>query len=537
MPENTVAIVGSGIVGTTIAHLLTKKGHNVTIFEKGPEYPYPHAIQFSEKILFNYNNPVYQIPEDLKNLTLSGDYQYNLNHERDMLVGGSATRWTAYTIRMNPKDLKTKSIYGYGVDWPLTYSDIEQYYCKAETLLGVSGTDADNPFAPWRSKPYPLPPFNLSYDDVLLAKRLRDHGIVLHTTPQARTRVSYGDRAACVNFGTCIVCPIGARYSPNYHLQLAMETGLCKIHTSTSIRRIVVDRSGQARAIVYQHNDSSTESEQSARVIIVAGGAIESARLLLLSANDLHRDGIGNDGGHVGKHLLFHSMWIGLLNYKDYLYPGRFGGITAGSNQFLDPPKRGKYGGVKVEFPSNQVNPVHLGSSFKVWKILNQQMETHQTYQTGSQIIEKMKPMRHLRQIKFHGESVPSPRKYVVLSEKRDRFGDQFAHINYDSVEFDHETYQFVREIFNKFVVATGADKAELMDNNKYISGWHHMGTCRMGYDIGDSVTDQFGRVHGCSNLFVVGGSNFPNSGTVNPTLTMVALAIRTAEYISDQIL
>ena len=522
MTESTVAIIGSGIVGATIAYHLTQKGYDVDVFEKGPEYPYPHTAQFGERILYMYDNPVYHLPKDLKDLTRSGNYAFNPNDERVMVVGGSATHWEAITLRMTPNDFKTRSLYGHGEDWPFTYDDLEPYYCKAESLLGVSGTDADNPFAPPRSRPYPLPPFELSYDDVILAGKLREYGIILHTTPQARTRAPYEDRAGCVNFGTCFVCPIGARYSPNYHLLRAVETGLCKVHANTSVRRIVVDRSGLARALLYQPNDTVKEREHGAKVIIVAAGAIESARLLLLSGEGRHPDGLGNDGGHVGKNLTFHHLWQGRMHYKDPLYPGRFGGWTGQNHQFLDSPKRGKHGGIKVEFSSRVANPE------------NKAVE----WGKGLEIVEDLKPIRHWRPITLHAESISSSQKYVMLSEKRDRFGDPYAHVHYQSADFDYETYRFAREIFDRFVVATDADDAEFSSANSFNSGAHHMGTCRMGYNLRDSVVDQFGKVHGTSRLFVIGGSSFVGtSGAVNPTLTIVALAIRTADYIIDLVL
>ncbi len=273
MSQSTVAIVGSGIVGTTMAYLFTNKGYDVDIFEKGPEYPYPHLPQFREQILYQYKNPAYRLPSDLQNLTLSGDYPGDIDAwERAMLVGGSAAHWGAVTIRMTPHDFKTQSRYGYGADWPMTYEELEPYYCDAEQFLGVSGTDADNPFAPRRSRPYPLPPFGLSYDDRVLAGRLRTHGIVLHTAPQARTRLPYDQRPGCQNFGTCEVCPIGVRYSPNHHLARAVATGRCRVHTNTSVRRVVLDKAGRVRVLVYQANDAATEQEHAAKVIIIAAG-------------------------------------------------------------------------------------------------------------------------------------------------------------------------------------------------------------------------------------------------------------------------
>jgi glucose dehydrogenase len=526
MTESTVAIVGSGIVGTTMAYHLAHKGFDVEIFEKGPEYPYPHGRQFREKILYLYDNPSYSLPKDLQNLTLSGDYRPDLNSERVMVVGGSATVWQAITLRMLPQDFKTRTLYGYGEDWPLAYDDLEPYYGKAETLLGVSGTDADNPFAPRRSSPYPLPQFDLSYDDAIFAERLRQHGIVLHTTPQARTRTAYEERPGCMNFGTCRVCPIGARYSPNYHLQRAIETGRCKVHTNTSVRRLVVDRAGQARALVYQANDDATEREHGAKVIIVAAGTLESARLLFLSASERHPDGLGNDGGHVGQHLTLHHLWSGQLHYKNDLQPGRFGGWTGQSHQFLDPPNRGKHGGVVIEFSSQLLSNYVLFSA-----------DIPEQWRTGSEVVEFLNAQRHWRVMVVKAESTPGPQKYVTRSTQRDRFGDPYVHVHYETTALDYETYRFGRELFDRFMAATGADEGKFASTEYFTSGHHHMGTCRMGHGVGDSVVDQFGKVHGTHNLFVVGGSNFVSSSSVNPTLTMVALAIRTTEYIVDQLL
>lgn len=522
MSKSTVAIVGSGIAATAIAYTLARRGYDVTLFEKGPEYPYPHDVQFRKRIKHLYHDPAYELPSDLKGLTLSGDYQNDVNLERGMVVGGSATHWAAITLRMNPQDFRTRSLYGFGEDWPLTYDALEPYYCRAESLLGVSGTDADNPFAAPRSRPYPLPPFELSYDDILFARRLRKHGIRLHTTPQARTRTPYDKRPACANYGTCWVCPIGARYSPNHHLLRAKETGLCKVLPNMSVRRIVVDKSGKARTIVYQPNDSVSEKEHAAKLIIVAAGAIESARLLLLSADERHPNGLGNEGGHVGQHLAFHHLWQGTIAYKEKLYAGRIGPMTGQCHQFRDPPKRGKHGGIKVEFSS------HYPGYF----------EPVEQPMTGKEIVESLRQIPYARGIILHAESVTTLKKYVSLSDERDRFGDPLAHVQYQSADFDSATHQFASELFERFARATNGEAGSFTAADQYDSGAHHMGTCRMGRNAGDSVVDSFGRVHGSPNLFVVGASSFVGcSGAVNPTLTLVALALRTADYITAQIL
>lgn len=522
MSESTVAIVGSGVAATAIAFHLTQRGHDVVIFEKGPDYPYPHAAQFHERINYLYHNPAWELPVDLKHVTLAGDYSQDFESERGMVVGGSATHWSAMTPRMIPSDFRTRTLYGFGDDWPISYDELEPYYCSAEAFLGVSGTDADNPFAPPRSRPFPLPPFELGYEDRILAERLRKQGIILHTTPQARTRHAYDGRPGCQNFGACAVCPIGARFSPNHLLARAQATGLCRVMANVSVRRITLDAAGQARAIVYQPNDAIAEREHAAKMIIVAAGAIESARLLLLSADSRHPDGIGNGAGHVGRHLTFHHIWRGAIQYNERFYPGRVGAVTGQSHQYRRPPTRGTHGGIKVEFSAS---PVYFDDPTRPRK-------------SGADVLDDMKLQPYRRFIGLHAESVTSERKYVTLSRECDRFGDPFAHVQYESNGFDHESHRYARDIFLKFAQATGGEPAVMDEFHEYHSGAHHMGTCRMGQDASDSVVDTFGRVHGIPNLLVAGSSIFVGtSGAANPTLTLVALALRTADYISRELL
>jgi glucose dehydrogenase len=521
MTSPTVAIVGSGIVGAAIAHTLSRRGYRVDLFEKGPEYPYPHAKQFSERIQFMYENPIYEASKDIDAVTISGDYVWHADRERHLVVGGSGTQWSAITLRMRPDDFRTRSRYGYGEDWPLTYEDLEPYYCKAEAHLGVSGTDADNPFAPRRSRAFPLPPFELSYHDRLLAETLRARGIHLHTTPQARTRLPYQERAGCQNFGVCKFCPIGARYSPAYHLLDAVKTGRCELHHDVSVRRLVMDKSGRGRAVVYQRHDGSKEREHPADVIVVAAGTLESIRLLLLSTDGSGPE-IGSARDHVGRHFTFHHLWAGGCHYRSPVYPNRFGGFAAQSHQFLDHPSRGKRGALKIEVGSQ--TPFHQGRVTK--------------WGSRADIMAQLRPRLHWRRIVLTAESQTSPEKYVELSEKQDRFGDPFAHIHYAPSGFDHENLRFAAEVFDLLAEASGSDEKIFgQDASLLYSGGHHMGGCRMGRDIRDSVVDQYGRLHGSSNVFMTGGSTFVGtSGAINPTLTMVALALRTAEFIGDQL-
>lgn len=530
-----VAVVGSGVVGTAVALALARRGIRVELFERGPAYPYPHRPQFEERVVRRSPAPLYRDPPGLTGVTQSGDYPVPVDAELDAVEGGSAVRWEAITLRQPPSDFATLTRFGFGADWPLSYDELEPWYGRAERLLGVSGTDSDNPFAPPRSTPFPLPPFKLSWDDRLLRDRLAGAGLHLHTTPQARTRAPFDERPACVNFGACSVCPIGARYSPIHHLRRAVETGLVRVHLETAVRRVLFDRSGRARGLGVQparpERGGGGEREVAASAVVVAGGAVESARLLLLSAGGPYPDGPGNRGGHLGRNLVFHSLWIGRLRFRRPLYPGRFGGWTGQSQQFQDPPDRGRHGGVKVELASRRAFATH--EPVPVWEPPIRALDGAAS---ADDLVRELRPALHWRPVVFHAEARPGPSKCLTLSGTRDRFGDPLAHVHYELDDFDRETYRFCRRLLERYRTGAGAEEAELAPPERFYSGFHHLGTCRMSRSAAEGVVDPACRVHGAPGLYAVGGAVFAGSGTVNPTLTMVALALRAAEAVAESL-
>jgi choline dehydrogenase-like flavoprotein len=298
-----------------------------------------------------------------------------------------------------------------------------------------------------------------------------------------------------------------------------METGRCTLRSNVSVRRIVSEPSGRARAVIYQRNDSKKEEEQAAEIIVVAAGAIESARLLLRSTSSQAPNGLGNAAGHLGQHFSLHHLWSGSLRFRERLYPGRIGAFTGQSHQFLDGPGRGQHGSIKLELSSSTSRG--LGGQW--------------SWTTGAEIVEALQTRPNWRLVVMHAESPPSSEKYVTLSEKRDRFGDPLAHVHYQSSEFDYATHRHASELFQTIAEASGAESWQFPRVDDFHSGHHHMGTCRMGHGSRDSVVDRFGRLHGASGLFVVGASTFVGPSGVNPTLTIVALAMRTADYIIAQ--
>jgi choline dehydrogenase-like flavoprotein len=516
--EPKIAIIGSGIAGAALAWRLVRQGHSVVIFEKGPAYPYPHQPQFHalHELLLPIEGE-FDPPRDIKAHTFTGTWKKNLEFERFMRAGGACTVWEALSPRMRPADFQRRTLLGFGDDWPLRYEDLEEYFCQAEELLGVAGTDEDNPFAPPRSKPYPLPPFELSWDDQQMAGQLAQAGIILHSTPQARTRLEYEGRSQCVNLKTCKLCPIGARYSPNHHLQLAAATGRCEIRVETSIRRLIRDSSGRIASLIVRPNDASRDEELAVDWIVLAAGTMESTRLLLLSADSRSPNGLGNEGGHLGKHLTFHHIWHGEHRFDEPLWPGRVGPWTGQCDQFLDPPSGLGYGGMKVEYSSRTAG---RGSFRKEWR-------------SADDVLASLRGQPFIRHIALHAESCAGPEKRISLSEAKDRFGDPLPHVHYELTDFDLATFEAARALSRRFATAVGAEERFNEDPNLFRTAFHQMGSCRMGESPADSVVDTFGRVHGIDNLFLAGSTIFRGtSGAVNPTLTIVALALRTADQL-----
>jgi len=524
MTRGRVVIVGSGMMGATLAYELTRAGCDVTVLEKGPDYPYPHEGPFRASVMYDVDERAWSLPRDLLTMKMTGSYgrARDLSRETVMRVGGSGTAWTGLATRMTANDFRTRTAYGFGDDWPIDYDLLEPWMCRAETQVGVSGTDDDNPWAPPRSCAYPMPPFEMTADDAWLAGRLAADGIHVHTTPQARTRLDFGDRPACMNVGECQVCPNGARYSSTHHLKLALATGRCRLLTRVTVRRVITDATGHATGVVYRDNDGHVDREHSADRVIVATAAFESARLLLLSRTARRPDGLGNTGGHVGRHLSFHHIWNGHLHYRERLHAGKVGFWTAQSDQFCDPPRHGEHGGIKIELPS------------RPW--LGHVKEAGEAA-TLEDAMARFAPVAHCRQIGMHAESVPTEDKYVALATETDRFGDPLAHVHYDSGEFDRRTHTFAVQLVERIAHASGATDFEFPGLDGFGTFAHYMGSCRMGTGERDSVVDSFGAVHDTPGLYVIGLSNFVGSGgAVNPTLTGIALALRSADSIAARL-
>lgn len=518
-----VCIIGAGLVGGLMAYELARRGLKVVVLEAGPRYNLQDRHAYMMDIVSG-RIPGWPFASNLPERDIyanAGEVEYPLNHLRVKAIGGSTLQWGAQIWRFLESDFRLKSLYGIADDWPIGYDELEPYYAKSERALGVAGV-VDNPFMSWRSSDYPMPEFPFSPADKLFRDACQKLGILVHTIPWARNSGPGKDRSVCVAFSTCAsfrICPIAAQYTSENHLDLATATGNSAVVANANVVRLITDRQKRITSAVYMNHDKK-ESEQKARVFVLAAHTVETARLLLLSESSQFPHGLANGSGMVGKNFMERPAVAVSGILKQSVFPHRIGFPTAGSLQFCDPKNRHEIGGMKMAFHTlGAPMPYKIARESGNWgKALADEVE--QSF--GHQIMAEAAI-----------EQLPDPGNTVTLDPKlRDCFGNPAPRITYSFGAYEKRTLEAGAKLSRNILAAVGAEEAE--DSEDHGFAGHPMGTCRMGNDPATSVVDRNLQAHEVSNLYIVGGSVFVTGGSLQPSLTMAALAIRAAEHIAE---
>ena len=245
-PGHDVAIVGSGVAGALVASTLVKAGLRVLILEAGPETDRAAAVKRYRQGAYPYESPEWapQPAGGDPNAYYVNDGLVQFTSDYERRVGGTTWHWLGNCPRLLPSDFQMRTRFGVGVDWPLTYDELEPWYVRAEHELGIAGDSEADSGSP-RSAPFPMPPLPLSSGDLLFRDAAARLGYEVIATPQARTSVEgYQGRAACCSNGTCIpICPIQAKYDATYHVFQAVASG-AELRPNATVHRIDVDADG-----------------------------------------------------------------------------------------------------------------------------------------------------------------------------------------------------------------------------------------------------------------------------------------------------
>ena len=509
--DSVVVIIGSGAGGGTLANELCQKGIPVVLLEAGERQ--------SQATFINDEWPSFSQLSWTDKRTTSGTWRVakdfpNLPAWICKTVGGTTTHWAGASLRIQEHEFRARQTYGQIkdadlLDWPLTLAELEPYYARAEDKMGVTRTN-DIPGLPGNNN------FKVLYNGAqkLGYTECSTGHMAINSRPRA-------GRASCQQLGFCFQgCKMGAKWSTLYtEIPAAEATGKLELRPSAQAIRIEHDDKGRANAVVYADAKGDLQ-RQKARIVAIAGNAIETPRLLLNSSSSLFPHGLGNGAGMVGKHYMRHTTGSVFAEFSEPVHFYR-GTIMAGivSDEVKFKPDRGFVGGYEMETIS--LGPSFLGAFFNpgAW---------------GRDFTRVMDQYTHLAGMWIVGEDMPRASNCITLNhEVKDQFGMPVANVHYD----DHPNDLAMREHgFTQgqaLYEAVGALKTHRVP--PYPST-HNLGTCRMSSKAQDGVCNAYGQSHEVPNLFISDGSQFTTSAAENPTLTIVTLAIRQADYIAEQV-
>ncbi|MFQ5744011.1 MAG: GMC oxidoreductase [Acidobacteriota bacterium] len=520
--ESDVCIIGGGISAAMVAEKLAEERRaRIVVVEAGDRiFNLEERFAHRQRYLDYGENPW---PNDhIRDQTAYGI------QSRSMTVGGMALHWGGTCPRFTPEDFRLESLYGIGDDWPIDYDDIEPFYQEAEERIGVAGKQGP-PELDVRTKPYPMPPVPLGYNQLRLREWAEKSGIPFWINPVAKNSIPYNGRSVCSRCDTCSICPTGAKYSPDFSFQRLLEQKRIELLTRTLVRRLVLeapsDRIDHAEALDRDAPDEPVELR--AKLFVLAAGYAWSPHLLLLSANDRFPDGLANRSGLVGRYMTGHASVTALVEVPMKLYPGVYEQHSLISKRFQRPGQLDRY--VRHDLR------VWESTAGRLPRLRNDAGELL----FGDALMEdwRRRCETGTARMRAYYDVLPAPDSTLTLDPRiRNDWGDPMPRIemrnSQQSVALRDYTVERIRGLFEKIVGAGGGKILSFGGGDIHD---HPGGGCRCGNDPGSSVVDAWGRSHDHENLFVVGAPTLVTGGCANGTLTFSALSLRAASHIGEE--
>lgn len=506
-----VVIIGSGAGGGTLAYELTTQGIECVVLEAGP---YLRNEDYMNLEWEAFNQMAWLDPR-----TTSGSWRIatdfpNLPTWIVKAVGGTTTHWSGATPRFKPHEFKARSTYGRIdganlLDWPLSYEDLEPYYTRAEDAIGSTHRGGR-----------PALPANNNYK--VLAAGAEKLGMKHYATgPYGTNAEPYDGRPASIQDGFNFQ---GDKNKSKWSTMVreiprALQTGKLDLRPECHVAEISHGADGRVDAVLYLDAEGNLQ-RQAASVVCVAGNSIETPRLLLLSSSAMYPDGLANSSGQVGRNYMRHLTGSVYAHFDKpvRMYRGEtMAGLVA--DQSVHNPARGFSGGYYIEtislgpaFLASFLDPGSWGPDFTGFL-------DHYENMAGCWLV---------------GEDMPQQSNAVTLNATvADQHGLPVAHVHYDDHANDVAMREHAYSTAQKLYEAVGAVGTH---RTPPYPSTHNLGTCRMSERPEDGVVDTWGRAHDVPNLFISDGSVFTTGAAANPTLTIVALAMRQAQYLAHEL-
>ena len=530
-----VVIVGAGVAGSLLAYKLAGAGVKVLLLEAGPRIDRAESVaRFQASARKGPNSPFVASPiaphPDTEDMGA-----YYLNEGPDCFmgiylrgVGGTTWHMGGTASRYRPSDLRMRSLFGVGVDWPISYEDLAPFYEEAERETGVSGDPSFDEGAPRRA-PFPMPPVPASYLDKKVSEVLPALGLSLKVFPQFRNTVNnYGGRPQCCGNASCIpICPIGAKWDASVHALKAEELG-ARLEVNAVVTKVEIEADGSVSGLRFLRPDRS-EGEAKGKFFVVAAHAIETPKLLLMSLSERSPHGVANSSGMVGRNLMgqIDQVTKGLTQDPIYPYRGPIG--TSGIVEYRDGPFRATQAAVGTSLSNagwaRAIHPLEYAEQEAAKGFWGGELRRRVAYQAARELV-----------IGSTAEMLPEESNCIVPDfERRDDAGVPRPRIHF---KIDDYAKRGLAAAVNRHERIFAALRAtETKTSGMEASSATILGTARMGPNAKTSVVNSELRSHDHCNLFIVGGANFPTSGVLTPTLTVAALALRAAQTIKKSLL
>jgi len=557
-PEvHEVVVIGSGAGGGTAVKVLTDRGINVTLLEAGPmlnpakdfkEHVWPYQVDHrgagaaaemyfgrQQWGYFSAPNGYWDVPGEP--YTVAPDNKWHWFRSR--ILGGRTNHYGRISLRFSDYDFKAYSFDGLGLDWPVTYEEMSPWYDKAEEFIGVTGTKEGLRTAPDGKF---LPPISPRVHEILVQKSCAKLGIPCIPSRMAMLTKSVHGRAACHYCGQCgRGCQTASAFSSSQAMIFpAMKTGKLNVITGAMARELLTDSDGKVTAVSYVDKATRTEKQIRCRAVVVAASACESARLLLNSKSSRFPNGLGNGSGQVGRNLT-----------------DTVGFSLSGSVPALEGLPRHNcdgIGGMHVYVPwweldkKNKEFPrgyhIEIGGGFGMPELGNFRgvASSHEGY--GKPLKDEVR-----RQYGAHvglsgrGDMIPNAQTYCEIDpDQVDAYGIPVLKFHFQWSDYEIKQAHHMRQTFTNIIEAMGGKVTGLRNPAREGSGIstggsiiHEAGAVVMGNDPKTSVLNQFCQAHEVKNLFVADAAPFCGNPDKNVTLTIVAMAWRTSEYLAEE--
>ena len=547
-----VCIVGSGAGGGMSAYALTQAGANVVMIEAGPLW---YSTENSQMLVWSYQSPrrgastkereFGEFDAGIGGFSLEGEPYTKapgtrFDWFRTRMLGGRTNHWGRISLRFGPYDFRRKSLDGLGDDWPITYEDVKPYYDKVDKLIGLFGSKENLPNEP--DGIFLPPPKPRCYE--LLVKQAADK-LNVTCIPSRLSIITrpLNNRPACHYCGQCYRgCLTNSNFSsPAVLIKPALATGKLTILANAMAREVTIDAKGLATGVRYIDKATGEDRYIQARIVVLAASALESARLLLNSKSSLFPNGLANSSGVVGKYItdttgsdlggFIPRLADGIPHNEDGV-----GGMHLYMPWWLD--------NKKLDFPR--------GYHIEVWG--GRGMPSYgfgggiQNYPGGGGYGKSLKDLyrsTYGAMVGFsgRGEMIPNDDSYCEIDpDTVDRWGIPVLRFHWKWSDHEIKQVKHMQDTFEALILQMGGTllwKKGTAENNYGIAPGgriiHELGATRMGADPKKSVLNPNCQAWDVKNLFVTDGGPFVSQADKNPTWTILALAMRTGEYIADQ--